>query len=56
MASYILMLIKTQHSAGIENVAVSDVEDGPIYNLHGVQVDENYKGVVIKNGKKYLNK
>lgn len=28
--------------------------DAEIYNLNGVRVDENYKGIVIRNGKKYL--
>ena len=30
--------------------------NGAIYNLQGVRVDESYKGIVIKNGKKYLQK
>ncbi|MGI6231376.1 MAG: hypothetical protein ACOYJF_00815 [Prevotella sp.] len=30
--------------------------DDAIYNLAGQRVDENYKGVVIRNGKKYINK
>lgn len=30
--------------------------DGKMYNLNGQQVGENYKGVVIVNGKKYLKK
>lgn len=30
--------------------------DGTIYNLSGQVVDNSYKGVVIKNGKKHLNK
>lgn len=30
--------------------------DAPIYNVAGQQVDADYKGIVIKNGKKYLNK
>lgn len=42
--------------AGIDNVTVAEDENAPMYNLQGVQVDENYKGIVIKNGKKYLNK
>ena len=25
-----------------------------IYNLLGVEVDENYKGIVIKNGQKFI--
>ena len=28
----------------------------PIYNLSGQRVDKNYKGVVIQNGKKFINK
>ena len=44
-------------NSGIENVAVSeDSEDAPVYNIFGVRVDENYKGIVIKNGKKYLQR
>jgi len=31
-------------------------EDGIIYDLQGQQVNDNHKGIVIKNGKKYLNK
>lgn len=30
--------------------------DGRIYNLAGQRVDNNYKGIVIVNGKKYLRK
>jgi len=30
--------------------------DGSIYNLQGMKVNEGYKGVVIKNGKKVINK
>ena len=30
--------------------------DGKAYNLQGIQVDEDYKGIVIKNGKKVLRK
>lgn len=29
---------------------------GEMYNLQGVRVNDNYKGVVIVGGKKYLNK
>lgn len=31
-------------------------EDGPIYNVFGQRVDENYKGIVIRNGKKFLQR
>ncbi len=32
------------------------IVDGKTYNLFGQEVDDNYKGVVIKDGKKMLNK
>lgn len=45
-------------SSGIENVAVDNVDNAnaPVYNLMGIQVDDSYKGIVIKNGKKYVQK
>ena len=30
--------------------------NGPIYNLSGQRVDKDYKGIIIVNGKKYLNR
>ncbi len=51
-------LIKGQ-GTGIEDINVVDVKksvDNRIFNLQGVQVDKNYKGIVIMNGKRYLNK
>ena len=41
--------------AGIEAIE-SAPADTPIYNLMGVRVGSNYKGIVIKNGRKILNK
>ena len=32
------------------------VNDGVVYNMAGQQVDGNYKGIVIKNGKKMIQK
>ncbi len=44
-------------SAGISSATAGSVKaDGKMYNLSGQQVDKSYKGVVIVNGKKYLNK
>lgn len=31
-------------------------EDSSIYNVFGQKVDESYKGIVIKNGKKYIQR
>lgn len=36
--------------------AAKQINDNVIYNLNKQIVDENYKGIVIKNGKKYLLK
>lgn len=44
-------------SDGIEEVTGDDTQvDGPTYNLQGIQVGPDYKGIVIKNGKKYFNR
>lgn len=44
-------------TTGIGQVEVEkSAENGDIYNLAGQRVDASYKGVVIKNGKKYVNK
>lgn len=40
-------------NTGVENVVAPSFR-GKTYNLLGVEVDENYKGIVIKNGKKTI--
>lgn len=40
---------------GIENGSI-DEEETPLYNLAGQRVNKDYKGVVVKNGKKFFNK
>ncbi|MDE6127464.1 MAG: hypothetical protein K2G30_10990 [Muribaculaceae bacterium] len=51
------IVLKSADGAGVENVAVeAAAENAPIYNTLGIQVDENYKGLVIKGGKKYIQK
>jgi hypothetical protein len=43
--------------SGIENVKATVVDlNAPAYNLAGQKVSENYKGVVIKNGRKMIQK
>lgn len=37
-------------------IATEESVDAPAYNLAGQKVDANYKGIVIKGGKKYMNK
>lgn len=41
--------------SGIENI-MSEKGDDYIYNIFGQKVDENYKGIVIRNGKKFMNR
>ncbi|MCQ2129317.1 MAG: InlB B-repeat-containing protein [Bacteroidaceae bacterium] len=42
---------------GIKDIQGSKMNtQGSAYNLNGVRVNENYKGIVIMNGKKYINK
>lgn len=44
-------------ATGVDSVEAAEAEeDGVIYNTSGQQVTSDYKGIVIKNGKKYLNK
>lgn len=46
-----------QGTNAIENVkAYETVKNGAIYNLAGQRVNESYKGIVIQNGKKMINK
>jgi len=42
--------------SGINADAAADDNDAPAYNLAGQKVGKNYKGIVIKNGKKVVMK
>lgn len=41
---------------GVSSIKAGTKEDGVRYNLAGQRVDNNYKGVVIMNGKKFMVK
>ena len=45
-------------SSGVETIKVEKVwnADAPMYNLSGQKVDKSYKGIVIQNGRKFVNK
>ena len=45
-----------QAGTGIKSQKVDASEDQTIYNLYGMKVDKNNKGIMIKNGKKIINK
>lgn len=42
--------------SGVSNITVDENVDAPAYNVAGQRVNDAYKGIVVKNGKKYLNK
>lgn len=46
----------TAGGAGINDIKNDVDKNAPSYNLAGQRVDDNYKGVVIKNGKKVVKK
>lgn len=52
-----LAIITMEVPTGINGI-VSDkaATNAPVYNLSGQRVDSSYKGVVIRNGKKFVNK
>lgn len=43
-------------ATGIEKIDNTQFSTDKVYNLNGQRVDKNYKGVVIVNGKKMINK
>ena len=53
---FITKLEITSGSTGINTVKTVRIADGAIYNLAGQKVDKSYKGVVIMNGKKMIQK
>ena len=47
----------TDNSSGISTVRGADLwADAPLYNLQGQRVNRSVKGLLIRNGKKYVNK
>ena len=44
-------------TVAVDNVTIKDSSaTGAVYNLRGQKVDSSSKGIVIRNGKKYLQK
>ena len=49
--------ITDAETTGIESITrTSDSAGAPVYNLSGMRVDGTYHGIVVKNGRKYLQK
>ena len=54
---YHVAIETAEGTTAIEDIIANDNnENAPVYNVMGIEVDENYKGVVIKNGKKYIQR
>jgi hypothetical protein len=51
-----LYCIEFSTSSGIKSPTGETKEDSTLYNLSGQQVNEAYRGVVVKNGKKMIQK
>lgn len=51
-------VVVTTGASGISDVIAAPEadENAPVYNILGQRVNENYKGLVIKNGVKYIQK
>ena len=42
---------------GIENIENAELDaNAPMYNVAGQRVDANFKGIILQNGKKFINK
>jgi hypothetical protein len=51
------VVIKQAAGEGTDNTALENVtllNDNKLYNILGVEVDETYTGIVIKNGQKFI--
>ena len=51
-----LMSREAYETAGVSTVKAATIGNGLIYNLAGQRVDKNYKGLVIKDGKKTIQR
>jgi RPA family protein len=49
-------IIDGESVTGIQNLTIDVDDNAPMYNLKGERVDANYRGVVIKAGKKTIQK
>jgi len=53
-----LYVVLSSGTSGIQNITapVAKAQSSAMYNLAGQRVDKSYKGIVIQNGKKFMNK
>ena len=48
--------LKVPDPSGVNTINAVKADNGAIYNVAGQKVNAGYKGLVIKNGKKFVNK
>lgn len=48
-----VLVMPASESDGIDDITIDSQDDGTVYNLSGQKVNADYKGVVIKKGKKF---
>lgn len=53
---YLTSWTKTGEPTAINEVKANTLQNGAVYNVAGQKVNAGYKGLVIKNGKKVVNK
>ena len=53
-AEIVVVQGEVKDDTAIEDVKAPIINDNKLYNLLGVEVDETYKGIVIKNGVKFI--
>ncbi len=41
---------------GINTIKADETAGGKTYNVFGIEVDNNYRGIVIRNGKKFIQR
>lgn len=51
----VMTYTQTNQDSGVSELEDAAV-DAPLYNIYGQKVDDFYRGIVIKNGRKYVNK
>lgn len=53
----ILVAVMAASTTGISNISAEETsKQAEVYNLSGQRVDASYKGIVVRNGRKYLRK
>lgn len=51
-----IYLVKQGGESGVENIKAQETLNGIRYNLSGQRVSDTYKGVVIQNGRKFIQR